>query len=103
MRKSSITCLLRGVLRAVRAADALGPWNAMAKLIRALSTLATAGIVAAGAGFLVFADTVRTSAPGHDPHADAIVVLTGDEERITTGVRLLAEGPAALETVSAAD
>ena len=66
----------------------------MAKLIRTLTALGIAGCLAGGAGFLVFADTVRDLAPERDPQADAIVVLTGDEERIATGVRLMVEGRA---------
>jgi uncharacterized SAM-binding protein YcdF (DUF218 family) len=51
-------------------------------------------LVAGGAGFIAFADKARGLAPTRDPRADAIVVLTGDEDRIATGVRLMVEGRA---------
>ncbi|MGE0765333.1 MAG: YdcF family protein [Hyphomicrobiaceae bacterium] len=66
----------------------------MAKLIRTVTGLGLIGIVAGGLGFAMFADTVRKLAPSDDPRADAIVVLTGDEERIATGMRLMVEGRA---------
>lgn len=66
----------------------------MAKLFRTLTALAALGFVAGGAGFLVFAETVRSLTPSAAARADAIVVLTGDEERISTGVRLMVEGRA---------
>lgn len=66
----------------------------MAKLFRTLTALATAGILVGAAGFVAFAEKVRTQAPSKDVRADGIVVLTGDEERISTGVRLMVEGRA---------
>lgn len=66
----------------------------MAKLFRTLTALAALGFIAGGAGFLAFAETVRGLAPSPTARADAIVVLTGDEERISTGVRLMVEGRA---------
>jgi uncharacterized SAM-binding protein YcdF (DUF218 family) len=56
--------------------------------------LGLVGILAGGAGFVAFADMVRRLEPTPDPRADAIVVLTGDEDRIATGVRLMVEGRA---------
>lgn len=70
------------------------PWNAMVKLLRALTVVVAAGALAGGGGFLTFAHKVSTFAPAANPRADAIVVLTGDEERISTGVRLMLEGRA---------
>jgi len=66
----------------------------MARLIRTMMGLCLAGCVAGGIGFVVFADLVRKQAPADDPRADGIVVLTGDEDRIATGVRLMVEGRA---------
>ncbi|MEZ5818003.1 MAG: YdcF family protein [Hyphomicrobiaceae bacterium] len=66
----------------------------MAKLVRTMLGLGLVGIVAGGMGFLAFASTVSGLAPAEDPRADAIVVLTGDEDRIATGVRLMVEGRA---------
>src|SRR5262245_11557998 len=71
-----------------------GPWIAMGKLFKTLAALAAAGCVAGGAGFIWFAHGVSMLAPAPDARADAIVVLTGDEERISTGVRLMLEGRA---------
>jgi uncharacterized SAM-binding protein YcdF (DUF218 family) len=67
---------------------------AIVKLIRLLIALGLAGVLVGVAGFLVFADWVVELVPHPEPRADAIVVLTGDEERIATGVRLLVEGRA---------
>lgn len=66
----------------------------MAKLIRSVIVLGMLASLAGAAGFWAFAETVHKLSPARDPRADAIVVLTGDEERITTGVRLMAEGRA---------
>lgn len=66
----------------------------MARLLRFLIVVAVAGVLAGGAGFVAFAARVRELAPPSAPKADAIVVLTGDEERIATGVRLILAGRA---------
>lgn len=66
----------------------------MTKFVRSLMALGAAGILAGAAGFVVFSDTVGNLAPAPDIEADAIVVLTGDEERISTGVKLMLEGRA---------
>lgn len=66
----------------------------MARLFRTLLAFTVAGTLAGGAGFVGFASNVRALVPGAMPNADAIVVLTGDDERITTGVRLIAAGQA---------
>jgi len=66
----------------------------MARFVRTAIRLGFVGILAGGLGFVAFADTVRRLAPTPDPRADAIVVLTGDEDRIATGVRLMVEGRA---------
>ena len=85
--------MLRGFAGRPRA-QAQARLDAMGKLRKTLTALAAVGLVAGGAGFLMFAHTVGTLAPDPNPRADAIVVLTGDEERITTGVRLMVEGRA---------
>lgn len=46
--------------------------------------------IAAGLGFLAFAHVVKQAAPADPPAADAIVVLTGGEDRIEAGIKLLA-------------
>jgi uncharacterized SAM-binding protein YcdF (DUF218 family) len=66
----------------------------MARFLRTAIGLGLVGIVVGGIGFVAFADTVRRLVPTPDPRADAIVVLTGDEDRIATGVRLMVEGRA---------
>lgn len=66
----------------------------MAKLLRTAMGLGLVGSIVGGVGFVAFADMVRKLAPANDPRADAIVVLTGDEDRIATGVRLMVEGRA---------
>ncbi|MCB0069324.1 MAG: YdcF family protein [Caldilineaceae bacterium] len=52
------------------------------------------GIVAGLAGLVVFAETVKGYRADPSVRADAIVVLTGDEERISTGMRLMEAGRA---------
>ncbi len=66
----------------------------MARLFRTLIVLALAAILAGGAGFYAFATMVRDLSPAAAPKADAIVVLTGDDDRITAGVRLIVAGHA---------
>jgi len=57
-----------------------------------LTRLTMAALVAFALGFAVFAEGIERR-PGLDPgHADAIVALTGGEDRIDVAVRLLAEG-----------
>jgi uncharacterized SAM-binding protein YcdF (DUF218 family) len=47
--------------------------------------------IAAGVGFLAFAHAVKRAAPANPPAADAVVVLTGGEDRIEAGIKLLAQ------------
>ena len=51
-----------------------------------------AAVLAFVAGFVVFARAVSSYAPAADERADAIVVLTGGEQRVGAGARLLIEG-----------
>ena len=65
---------------------------AKAVLFRTLRVCTIFAVALAG-GFLVFAHTVSIMPAASPPgQADGIVALTGDEERISEAVRLLAEG-----------
>jgi uncharacterized SAM-binding protein YcdF (DUF218 family) len=55
-------------------------------------TCGAIGGIALLAGFAVFAQAVRRAPPESLPDADAIVVLTGGEDRIEVGIKLLSEG-----------
>ena len=52
------------------------------------------------AGLVRFAEVASTTIPPVDPRADAIVVLTGDSERIERALRLLASGHASRLLIS---
>jgi uncharacterized SAM-binding protein YcdF (DUF218 family) len=54
-----------------------------------------AALLAFGAGFVAFARAVAGYVPGPAPRADAIVVLTGGELRLSVASRLLKEGSGA--------
>lgn len=64
----------------------------MTRLRRSLLVVCLLGGAAASGGFFVFADMVGRLKPDPAIAADAIVVLTGDEERINTGMRLMESG-----------
>ncbi|MBS0243750.1 MAG: YdcF family protein, partial [Proteobacteria bacterium] len=64
----------------------------MTKLVGRIAALAFVGLIAGGGGFFLFAERVRLLTADPEARADGIVVLTGDEERIATGVRLMIEG-----------
>jgi uncharacterized SAM-binding protein YcdF (DUF218 family) len=68
----------------------------MPRLKRTAAFLALVGVCAGVAGFVLFAEQVRqlAHAPLTTPKADGIVVLTGDQARISTGARLLMQGHA---------
>ncbi|RIA47502.1 uncharacterized SAM-binding protein YcdF (DUF218 family) [Dichotomicrobium thermohalophilum] len=55
-----------------------------------LATLATVALF--GIGLLVFVSQIEKSPPNSNIQADAIVVLTGGDSRVTEAVRLLAAG-----------
>jgi uncharacterized SAM-binding protein YcdF (DUF218 family) len=66
-----------------------------------MSSLRRAIILGAGAtlsllalGFVLFASVVTRMPAENNPHADGIVVLTGEGRRIAEGARLLDEGRA---------
>jgi uncharacterized SAM-binding protein YcdF (DUF218 family) len=63
----------------------------MPKAAKLLIAFVLACGVAAGVGFLAFAHAVKQTAPSDPPVADAIVVLTGGEDRIEEGIKLLAK------------
>ncbi len=66
-----------------------------------MGVAAAAALVAFAAGFVVFARTVADYVPGKpQQRADAIVVLTGGELRLTAAARLLAEGRGARLLIS---
>lgn len=65
----------------------------MPSWIRGLGTCAAIGGLGLLVGFAIFADAVKQAAPSSSlGKADAIVVLTGGEDRIETGIRLLSQG-----------
>lgn len=65
----------------------------MVSIVHWIERLAMAAIVLFVAGFLAFASSVGGPSSGPPPaRADAIVALTGGEDRIDEAVRLLAEG-----------
>ena len=71
-----------------------GPGRRRRPFRRLLLALAGAVVVGLAVGFVAFADMVAKAAPPADPHADGIVVLTGDTARIDAALALLAEGRA---------
>jgi uncharacterized SAM-binding protein YcdF (DUF218 family) len=54
-------------------------------------------------GFVGFAERIAHALPPADPHADAIVVLTGGSARIDGALQLLAEGRASRLLISGVD
>jgi len=64
----------------------------MASWARRLGACTAIGGLGLLVGFAIFADVVKQPAPSGLPDADAIVVLTGGEDRIETGIRLLSQG-----------
>lgn len=73
----------------------------MARPAKWIAVAAVAALVAFAVGFVVFARAVADYVPGQPPQrADAIVVLTGGELRLTAAARLLAEGRGARLLIS---
>lgn len=64
----------------------------MANWARRLGVCTAVGGIGLLIGFAVFANVVKQTAPSGLPNADAIVVLTGGEDRIEAGIRLLSQG-----------
>ncbi len=56
--------------------------------------------VALATGFVIFARNAAETTPPVDPHAQGIVVLTGESARINSGLELLAEGRASRLLIS---
>jgi uncharacterized SAM-binding protein YcdF (DUF218 family) len=66
----------------------------MRSLRRVLILGAAAGLSLLALGFVLFASVVTRLPADNNPHADGIVVLTGEGRRIAEGARLLDEGRA---------
>jgi uncharacterized SAM-binding protein YcdF (DUF218 family) len=66
-------------------------------LVPAIGALAVILLIV---GFFSFAEDIAKATTPSDPHADAIVVLTGDSPRIEEAFRLLNEGRAARLLIS---
>jgi len=66
----------------------------MSSLRRAIVVLAGAILSLLALGFVLFASVVTRQPAQGNPHADGIVVLTGEGRRIAEGARLLNEGRA---------
>lgn len=64
----------------------------MARSARLIVAGVGVGALALLMGFAVFARSINCSPPAAVPSADAIVVLTGGENRIEAGIRLLSQG-----------
>lgn len=64
----------------------------MAKVFRVLLPGLAATALALTAGFTMFANSVGRTPLGPVPKADAIVVLTGGEDRVATGIQLVTAG-----------
>ena len=67
---------------------------------RVVITLSALALVVWGAGFLNFVDGIARASPASPPYADAVIVLTGGENRLSAGVRLLVDGRAGQLLVS---
>jgi uncharacterized SAM-binding protein YcdF (DUF218 family) len=64
----------------------------MSKMTRTVLAMILAGGIAFSAGFAVFLRTIATPAAPSPTRVDAIVVLTGGEDRIAAGLKLLRAG-----------
>ncbi len=64
----------------------------MAKVLRTLIPTVAVLALALTAGFYVFAMSVGHVARHDLPRADGIVVLTGGEDRVATGIQLISDG-----------
>lgn len=64
----------------------------MHRWTRSLVLAGAAALALLTAGFYVFASSIRSHVVGSLPLADAVVVLTGGEDRIAAGVNLIAGG-----------
>jgi uncharacterized SAM-binding protein YcdF (DUF218 family) len=67
---------------------------AMKSLLRVMVLGTGAALSTLALGFILFATVVTRPPAPADPHADGIVVLTGESRRIAEGARLLNEGRA---------
>ncbi|WP_082914986.1 YdcF family protein [Paramagnetospirillum marisnigri] len=64
----------------------------MPRIVSVLGTTLAVLLGAWGGGLLVFAATMAAGVEDRDTVTDAIVVLTGGSDRLTTGLTLLAQG-----------
>jgi uncharacterized SAM-binding protein YcdF (DUF218 family) len=69
----------------------------------AIPALAVLCLILLFGGFVGFAERIARTLPPADPHADAIVVLTGGSARIDGALQLLAEGRASRLLISGVD
>lgn len=83
------------MLRTIRRRSSRVLWR-----LTGISTVAALVVVLLVAGFLGFAEAVATATQPPDPHADAIVVLTGGSARIDGALKLLDEGRASRLLIS---
>ena len=72
----------------------------MTRRVTWISGAVAVALLAFGAGFVAFARTVASYVPGPAPRADAIVVLTGGELRLSAAALLLKEGRGARLLIS---
>jgi uncharacterized SAM-binding protein YcdF (DUF218 family) len=79
---------------------AVGPFSAAdrgrmpgrPRFTKVLLGLMALALLALGAGFAAFANSVANAVPPSDPRADGIVVLTGGAARLDEALQLLADG-----------
>jgi uncharacterized SAM-binding protein YcdF (DUF218 family) len=68
-----------------------------------LPVIAVVCLILLVGGFVAFAEQIAHTLPPADPHADAIVVLTGGSARIDGALQLLSEGRASRLLISGVD
>ncbi len=76
----------------IRALLALSPRHLLGQALRGVLASAIAATVLFALGFVVFAFVVTSSEEPADPHADAIVALTGGKDRVAEAIELLTAG-----------
>lgn len=68
------------------------PAASLRSTVRVMAWTVTAAALLLAVGFAVFVSRARTLTEAGNATADAVVVLTGGEDRISTGLQLLKEG-----------
>ncbi|NLH80000.1 MAG: DUF218 domain-containing protein [Phyllobacteriaceae bacterium] len=76
----------------LRALCALSPRHVAGQILRGAVLATVVGSLLFGLGFVVFAFVVTSSEEPADPHADAIVALTGGRDRVMEAIELLTAG-----------